>query len=91
MSHSTSRKQGEETRRQILDYIIDYKTWNDGNSPTVRQIAEGACDHPRPYSVVHYNLKKLAKSGVIEIVSDPGSTMSICVRGAVWTPPVGGR
>ena len=52
------------TRQQsILQYIIDYKTKHNGNSPEIREIAEAFGTVP---SAVSYHLSVLEAGGLIE-------------------------
>ena len=52
------------TRQQsILQYIIDYKTKHNGNSPEIREIADAFDTVP---SVVSYHLNALEAGGLIE-------------------------
>ena len=65
----------------VLYYIILYKSEHDGNSPTVRQIAE-ACDISS-ISVVNYLLRRLEASGHIRL-GDDGKSRQIEVVGGRW-------
>ena len=63
----------------IFKYIIDYKRQMDGNSPTVRQIAD-ALDLPS--SSVHINLQELERRQLIRRIP---YTRQLCIANGRWT------
>ena len=80
-ARATMRKfQTEMKRRDLLDYIIDYKQENDGNSPTMRQIMENLSYSST--SVVTYNLNVLENQGLIK--RQYGDARGIIVTGGQW-------
>lgn len=68
------------SRKAVLDFIITYKTNNDGNSPTMREISKGS--GVKSTSNVDYILNQLEDGGFITRVSD--SARSIIVTGGHW-------
>jgi SOS-response transcriptional repressor LexA len=66
-------------REDVLTYIIAYKTANDGNSPTIREIMSGC--HVSSSSMVSYILRDLQDAGKLRI--EQGSR-GIMVTGGVW-------
>ena len=75
----------DQRRRDILAYVIAYKTETQGRSPTVRQIGR-ATDISSTYIVVRY-LEQLAARGCIEWVRDGGKVLDIRIPGAKWVAP----
>jgi hypothetical protein len=67
----------------IYSYIVAYKQANDGNSPTLREIAEAAGISST--SVVMYNLRHLECLGRLELIGC--HRRGICVVGGSWIPP----
>lgn len=67
----------------MFEFICAYKTANDGNSPTVREIMS-ACGHPSS-STVWVHLNKLERQGLIELPKALGTARSIRVVGGQWT------
>ncbi len=68
------------TAGRVLEYIIRYKTANDGNSPTWRDIARAVGISST--SCVDYHIRRLECLGLI---IRPGSTRGISVVGGQWT------
>lgn len=66
--------------QSILDYIIAYKQANDGNSPTVREIAMAFAAST---SVIGYHLRRMRLSGEIYTTSY-GMSRNLCVTGGRW-------
>ena len=66
-------------RADVLTYIIAYKTANDGNSPTIREIMSGC--HISSSSMVSYILRDLQDAGKIRIIE---GSRGIIVIGGVW-------
>lgn len=64
----------------IFDFIVKFKRENDGNSPTVREIAL-RCDVSST-SVVNHHLQKLEQVGLIS--RSPESARAIRVTGGRW-------
>ena len=69
--------------QSIYRCILDYKQHHDGNTPTMRQIAQ-ACRIPSTSMVFRY-LSIMQAEGFISLT--PDASRSIHVRGAVWLPP----
>lgn len=65
-------------RLTVFNFIVDYKTRNDGTSPSMREIME-ACDIST-LSIVHYILADLVDMNLIE----KGGTRNIKVVGGSW-------
>jgi hypothetical protein len=78
------------TSNQIFAFLCDFKTHNDGNAPTMREMM-GATDASST-SVVNYHLLKLEQRGLI---SRPINRQSRLIRviGGRWSyhPPLGRR
>ena len=72
---------------EVLNYILRYKTENNGKSPSVREIMKG-CGF-RSTSVAHYHLKRLQSAGVIE--REAGKVRSIRIIHEVWSSLSAGR
>lgn len=70
----------KHSRTAVLAYIIGYKRLHDGNSPTIREIAD-AC-HINSTSNTAYIIGQLVKDGVIE--NSAGQPRSIMVVGGKW-------
>ena len=65
-----------ERQQAIFVFIVFYKMHNDGNAPSVREIAQAAADGAGGLlstSVVNYNLEKIADAGLIARDSRPKS------------------
>ncbi len=71
-------------QRDVLKFIIKYKTEHDGIAPTHREIIAGT--DITSLSIVNYALMRLEHLGKIRM-GDHGATRSIAVVGATWTPP----
>lgn len=71
---------GDAARRRLFDYIVAYKESHDGNSPSSREMADGAniCST----SVVHFHLRTLESQG--KITRPRGSSRGIVVVGGSW-------
>lgn len=74
------------TTWRVYDFIIRFKQMNGGDSPTYREIADGAM--LESHSHVREHLDKLAGIGFIKI-SRQGLARRIAVKGASWQPPGG--
>lgn len=75
---------GKLRRSDIYDFIVKRKKQNDGNSPSIREIARH-CDIPST-SIVNHHLRKLAEQGLIEL-SGNGKARMIIVTGGQWVAP----
>lgn len=71
------------TNDDILSFIIQYKVKNDGNSPTLQEIANGLGYKSK--SPVLNKLQQLERAGQIE--RQPNRSYIIVV-GGYWQPPV---
>ena len=72
----------------VLDAIKQYKQDHDGNSPTMRELAQ-LCN-VRSTSQVLYILNTLEAEGKIRLTGER-RTRSICVVGGQWIPPTQGN
>lgn len=72
---------------EVLNYILLYKTDNNGRSPSVREIMKG-CGF-RSTSVAHYHLGRLQSAGLIK--REAGKARSICVIHGTWSSLSAGR
>ena len=81
--HITRRSsQGASTLR-VLEYIIEYKTEHDGNSPSMREIC--AATLLASTSTVNYHLTQLIKMGRIRTFALDKQSRSIEVVGGKWS------
>ena len=71
---------------KAFDFIVRYKTENDGNSPSFREIADAI--EVKAVSHVHYLVQNLAEHGMIELVK--GRKGCIRINGGQYLPPTGG-
>ena len=69
----------------VYRFIIRYKTRNDGNSPSMPQIAKAT--KLRSASHVSIILHKLEEAGLLILPTDVHQKRSIIVTGARWLPP----
>jgi SOS-response transcriptional repressor LexA len=67
--------------QKVLNYIIQYKKHNDGNSPTFRSIMT-ACDITST-SIVSSVLRRMEREGMIRLRGR--GHKRICVVGGRWT------
>jgi len=72
-------------QRQMLVYIIDYKRWSQGHSPTIRELM--APLGITSTAALRYSLNKLAERGCIELASGHGEALDIRIPGARWVGP----
>ena len=68
--------------QQIFNWIVEYKTQHDGNSPTHRELMR-AC-HMSSLSVVAYTLRRLERAGKITLAGQRAQTRRIVVIGGEW-------
>jgi SOS-response transcriptional repressor LexA len=66
-------------RGMVLNYIVEYKRWHDGNAPTIREIMAGC--KIASTSNVYYILKEMESQGMIKL----GARSAIQVVGGQWT------
>ena len=66
-------------REDVLAYITAYKTANDGNSPTIREIMSGC--NVSSTSLVSYILRDLQDDGKIRVMQ---GSRGIMVVGGQW-------
>jgi SOS-response transcriptional repressor LexA len=78
-----TKNETKNLSRKILNYIIDYKLENNGNSPSTREIQVGCGISSK--SVVAYHLKKLVDEGFISI--EGNTARMIAVKGGEWKAP----
>ena len=67
------------SRQAVMDYIVKYKTANDGNSPTIREIMSG-CEIGST-SIVSYILRDLQDEGKLRVID---GSRGIMVTGGHW-------
>lgn len=67
----------------VFNWIVAYKRAHDGNSPTMREIAD-AC-HISSLAQVNYILADLEGKGRLTLSRTTGRTRSICVVGGQWS------
>ena len=79
------RLQGRYDPARILDFILNYKVQNDGNSPTLALLCE-ACQISSK-SVAKNILNILEKQGKIAVSSRSQHNIRIIIPGASWHPP----
>lgn len=75
-------------KARVYDFLIDYKRQNDGNTPVVRDIRDGA--KTSTTSRVHQCLEGLEEDGLITIRRTKTGTQTIrfiSIVGATWLPP----
>lgn len=70
------------TRKRIYDFIVQFKSMNDGCAPSEREIQEGLGISST--SVVHHHLEKLELEGKIVRMPGAGTSRGIKVVGGVW-------
>ena len=75
-----SRNNSFHNYDKVVDFVIEYKTEHNGNSPAYEQIME-ACGIVSK-SHVKYILNKLQEEGKLEL--EPGNARSISVPGGQW-------
>ena len=78
--HSFRYRQRVRVAQRVLDFIIDYKTQHDGNSPTFREIASGCGFHTT--SSIRIALNFLQDHG--QIYYEERQTRAIQVVGGKW-------
>lgn len=83
MSNTTSQTDETTTRELIFQYIVQYKRAHDGNTPSLREIAE-ACNLSSPSSV-QYHLFWLEMEGRIRMFGERRRAIEIV--GASGTTP----
>lgn len=77
------KETGIATRQKIMDYLIDYKLANDGNSPTLRKIQD-ACDISS-LSTLSYHLRVMEDCGTLRLlIGDKDTMQGICINGGKW-------
>lgn len=72
----------EEKVEAVYRFVIEYKTAHGGDSPSTRQIRDGA--GLSSSSVAMSYLRKLQDDGRITLAHRPYSGMEIRVKGGVW-------
>jgi hypothetical protein len=86
MSQNEGTDTAPSTRDRIFDYLVRYKRDHDGNSPSLREIAD-ACHIA--LSGARYHLTRLEIDNRIRISGKRSRTIEII--GGTWQPPdVGG-
>ena len=66
----------------IFNWIVEYKTAHDGNSPSLRELMR-ACNLTSS-SVASYVLRRLERAGKISLTGQRSRTRSIVVIGGEW-------
>ncbi|MGI6730441.1 MAG: hypothetical protein ACOX5F_00905 [Anaerovoracaceae bacterium] len=72
-------------REKLFEFIVDYKSTHDGNSPTYREMMLGT--GLTTTSMVAYHLEKLEDEGKIARPQQVGNIRVIEVVGGCWYPP----
>lgn len=72
--------------QQIYNFIVEFKSANDGNTPTYRQIAD-ACGVSSTSMVSSY-LFEMEKVGMIERKRQGNGMAKIVIPGARWLAPI---
>lgn len=80
------QKTSPATYQRIYDFLVEFKSANDGNTPTYRQIAD-KCDVSSTSMVSSY-LFEMEKVGMIERKRAAGGLAKIIIPGARWLAPV---
>ncbi len=76
-------KKLSDREQEVFDFIIEYKTSNDGNSPTIREIMRAtSCTST---SVVNYYLNRLHYDYGLITRPRENRQRSITVIGGKWT------
>ena len=70
-----------DTDIEIFKFIIRFKRTHNGNSPSIREIAEGT--HISSKSHAHYILRKLEEAGYLKMGNDQTSR-GIQIPGTEW-------
>lgn len=71
-------------RKQIFNFIVKFKRAHDGNSPSLRQIAD---TFGHSTSTVNYHLRLLETFGLLQLGGD-GQSRMISVVGGTWVAPI---
>lgn len=77
------RKKMGVYKRDIFEYILDFKRSNDGHFPTIREIRD-ACNIPST-STVSYALERLLEDGFLYLLDHPKEQKRYGVVGGFWT------
>ncbi len=72
------------TRERIFDFLVVYKQTHDGNSPSLREIAD-ACHIV--LSGAHYHLSRLELDNRVRLSGPRCRTIEVV--GGTWQPPEG--
>lgn len=73
-----------QRRDQLYKFIVEYKTKNDGNSPTLAEM-QGAGYSSK--SAVHHALRVLERIGLIRLVKEGDRGSQIHLVGGEYIPP----
>lgn len=76
--------QAVATRERVFEFVVAYKKEHDGNSPSLREIAD-ACHIV--VSGAYYHLSRLELDNRVRISGPRSRTIEIV--GATWSPPEG--
>ena len=77
MANKKAKRNGEESRKKIYDFIVSYVSKNN-YAPSVREIADGTGF--KSSNTVHTHLHKLQEMGVIEL-GGFGNPRAIKIKG----------
>ncbi len=80
---SNKKQSISNATREVMDFILKYKTMNCGASPSIREIRD-ACDL-HSTSVVQHHLTRLQAAGWIE--RDTRTARNIRIVGETWSCP----
>ena len=78
MNKETTERQGKDTRKRIVSFIVDYISQH-GYAPTIREIGEGS--GLRSTSSVNAHMRRLFADGKLETDAQEGTPRAIRVPG----------
>ena len=61
----------------MYEFIVEYKTEHDGNSPTYREILDGMGIYS--LNTVHMYIHGMIDAGLLEVID-----RKLCVKGGAW-------
>ena len=67
---------------RLFEFIVQHKQEHDGNSPSIREMADGIKSLSTSY--VHYLLVKLSREGRIRL-GQPHTSRQVEVVGGAWS------
>lgn len=87
MNNTLKRDGTQKTRYAIYDFIVWYKKEYDGNSPSVREIAEAV--EINTTSTISMHIENLIEEGLLyrHPHAEPKTARVLCVTGGSWKLP----